>query len=125
HGRAVAGAKTCKARPASSVPRVPAMAMSQDDPPTTANPTNDASAAPTRSADCPPSTMQAAEVTRYALTAHCTPAELRESSVCMVGNAAMIAVLLAPTASVARHDDQRTDANPDRWLGLRTTANAI
>jgi hypothetical protein len=39
----------------------------------------------------------------------------------MVGKAAMIAVLLAPTASIARHDDHRTDANPDRWLELGTT----
>jgi len=43
----------------------------------------------------------------------------------MLGKAAMIAVLLAPTASVARHDDQRTDANPDGWLGIRTTSNAV
>ena len=28
----------------------------------------------------------------------------------------MIAVLLAPTASIARHDDHRTDANPVRWF---------
>jgi hypothetical protein len=31
----------------------------------------------------------------------------------MFGKAAMIAVLLAPTASIARHDDHRTNANPD------------
>jgi hypothetical protein len=30
----------------------------------------------------------------------------------MFGNAAMIAVLLMPTASIARHDDHKTDANP-------------
>jgi hypothetical protein len=52
------------------------------------------------------------------LTAHCTPAELRKSSVCIVGKAAMIAVPLAPTASIARHDDHRTDANPVRWFNL-------
>jgi hypothetical protein len=28
----------------------------------------------------------------------------------------MTAVLLAPTASIARHDDHRTDANPVRWF---------
>ena len=43
----------------------------------------------------------------------------------MSGKAAMIAVLLAPTASIARHDDHRTDANPVRWLALRITSNAI
>ena len=37
----------------------------------------------------------------------------------------MIAVPFAPTASVARHDDHRTDANHDRWLGLRTRSNAL
>jgi hypothetical protein len=47
-----------------------------------------------------------------ALTAHSTPAELKKRSVRMFGKAAMIAVLLAPTASIARHDDHRTDANP-------------
>jgi hypothetical protein len=36
----------------------------------------------------------------------------------MVGKAAMIAVPLAPTASIARHDDHRTDANPVRWFNL-------
>jgi hypothetical protein len=30
----------------------------------------------------------------------------------MLGNAAMIAVLLAPTASIARQDDHRTAAKP-------------
>ena len=44
--------------------------------------------------------------------AHCTPAELRKSSARMVGKAAMIAVPLAPTANIARHDDHRTDVNP-------------
>src|SRR5215470_4826394 len=60
--------------------------------------------------------MKAAETTRYELTAHSTPAALRASSVRMLGSAAMIAVLLAPTASIARHDDHSTDANPARWL---------
>ena len=32
----------------------------------------------------------------------------------------MIAVLLAPTASIARHDDHRTDANTVRWLNVGT-----
>jgi len=36
----------------------------------------------------------------------------------MVGKAAMIAVLLAPTASIARHDDHRTDAIPVRWFNV-------
>jgi hypothetical protein len=36
-----------------------------------------------------------------------TPAELSDSSICMTGRAAMIAVLLAPTASIAKHDDHR------------------
>jgi hypothetical protein len=30
----------------------------------------------------------------------------------------MIAVLLAPTASIARHDDHRTDANPVRCFNV-------
>src|SRR6478736_3713295 len=51
-------------------------------------------------------------------TAHCTPAELRKSSVRIVGKAAMIAVPLAPTASIARHDDHRTDVNPVRCFNL-------
>ena len=34
----------------------------------------------------------------------------------MVGKAAMIAVPLAPTASIARHDDHRSDANSVRWF---------
>src|SRR5262249_44271194 len=33
----------------------------------------------------------------------------------MLGNAAMIAVLLAPTANIARHDDHRIGANAVRW----------
>src|SRR5262245_41812684 len=33
----------------------------------------------------------------------------------MLGNAAMIAVLLAPTANIARHDDHRIGANGVRW----------
>ena len=32
----------------------------------------------------------------------------------------MIAVLLEPTASIARHDDHRTDANTIRWLNVAT-----
>jgi hypothetical protein len=28
----------------------------------------------------------------------------------------MIAVPLAPTASIARHDDHNTDVNPVRWF---------
>jgi len=53
------------------------------------------------------------------LTAHSAPAGLSESWVCMSGKAAMIAVLLAPTASIARHDDHRTDANTVRYLAMR------
>jgi hypothetical protein len=34
----------------------------------------------------------------------------------------MITVPLAPTASIARHEDHRTDANPGRWLALRITS---
>jgi hypothetical protein len=37
---------------------------------------------------------------------------VRKSSVRIVGKAAMIAVPLAPTASIARHDGHRTDVNP-------------
>src|SRR5262245_38956944 len=80
------------------------------------NPTIDASRAPNRSAARPPTTMKAAEKTREALTAHSTPAELSESSLRMFGRAAMIAVLLAPTASIATHDDHRTE--PVRWLNV-------
>jgi hypothetical protein len=36
----------------------------------------------------------------------------------MLGKAAMIAVLLAPTASIARHDDHRTAAKPVRWFNV-------
>jgi hypothetical protein len=36
----------------------------------------------------------------------------------MVGKAAMIAVLLAPTASIVRHDDHSTDAIPVRWFNI-------
>jgi hypothetical protein len=36
----------------------------------------------------------------------------------MLGRAAMIAVLLAPTASIARHDDHRTAAKPVRWFNV-------
>jgi hypothetical protein len=45
------------------------------------------------------------------LTTHSAPAELRKSSIRMFGKAAIIAVLLAPTASIATHDDPRTNAN--------------
>src|SRR5215813_5593794 len=36
----------------------------------------------------------------------------------MLGRAAMIAVPLAPTASIARHDDHRTAAKPVRWFNV-------
>jgi hypothetical protein len=36
----------------------------------------------------------------------------------MLGRAAMMAVLLAPTASIAKHDDHRTEANPVRWFNV-------
>src|SRR5262249_24429530 len=36
----------------------------------------------------------------------------------MLGKAAMIAVLLAPTASIARHDDHSTAAKPARWFNV-------
>jgi len=36
----------------------------------------------------------------------------------MFGKAAMIAVLLAPTASIARHDDHRINVNPVRCFTL-------
>jgi hypothetical protein len=42
----------------------------------------------------------------------------------MLGKAAMIAVLLAPTASIARHDGHRTDANPVRWLNFLVLCQA-
>jgi hypothetical protein len=34
----------------------------------------------------------------------------------MLGKAAIIAVLLAPTASIARHDDHRTATDPVCWF---------
>jgi hypothetical protein len=40
----------------------------------------------------------------------------------MLGKAAMIAVLLAPTASIARHDDHRTDAKPLRWFNVAASS---
>jgi hypothetical protein len=46
--------------------------------------------------------------------AHSAPAELSESSARMLGKAAMIAVLFAPTASIAKHDDHWIDACPAR-----------
>src|SRR5262245_61886700 len=36
----------------------------------------------------------------------------------MLGKAAMIAVLLAPTASIAKHDDHSTAAKPVRWFNV-------
>src|SRR5262252_9629284 len=36
----------------------------------------------------------------------------------MLGKAAMIAVLLTPTASIARHADHRTAAKPVRWFNF-------
>ena len=56
------------------------------------------------------------------MTAHSTPAELSASSVRMLGNAAMIAVLLDPTASIARHDDHRTEAKPLRWFNVAASS---
>src|SRR5262245_368349 len=41
----------------------------------------------------------------------------------MLGKAAMIAVLLTPTASVARHDEHRTDANPFSWLNVAASSS--
>jgi hypothetical protein len=43
----------------------------------------------------------------------------------MFGKAAMIAVLLTPTASIARHDDHRTDAKPVRWFKVAASSVAI
>ncbi|GAB4066675.1 hypothetical protein GCM10028812_16060 [Ancylobacter sonchi] len=51
-------------------------------------------------------------MSRYAFTAHCTPAGVSDSSLRMSGKAAMIAVLLAPTASMARQDDHKIGSNP-------------
>jgi hypothetical protein len=34
----------------------------------------------------------------------------------------MIAVPLAPTASIARHDDHRTDADPVRWFNVAASS---
>jgi hypothetical protein len=67
-------------------------AMMHDAASNSGSPTSMRARAPNRSAAWPPSTIQAAETTRLALTVHCTPAELRKSSVRIVGNAAMIAV---------------------------------
>src|SRR5262245_66237919 len=108
-GTANAAASPCKARPTSRAVCSKAVAMMQDATPNSANPRNDTWRGPIRSAAWPPSTMQAAETTKYALTAHSTPAELRERSDRMAGKAAIIAVLLAPTARIAKHDDHRTD----------------
>src|SRR5262245_22977032 len=92
--------------------------MMQDATPNSANPRNDTWRGPIRSAAWPPSTMQAAETTKYALTAHSTPAGPRERSVRMSGKADIIAVLLAPTPSIARHDDHRTEANTARCFNV-------
>ena len=40
----------------------------------------------------------------------------------MLGKAAMIAVLLAPTASIARHADHSTDANPVRCFNVAASS---
>ena len=63
-GTAKAAAKPCKVRPASSAAWLSAMAMIQDATPNSANPTRDDRRTPNRSAARPPSTMQAADVTR-------------------------------------------------------------
>jgi hypothetical protein len=63
-GTAIAAARPCKARPASSSACVPAAAMMQDATANSANPAIDAGRAPNRSAAWPPSTMKAAETTR-------------------------------------------------------------
>src|ERR1700733_2306221 len=43
----------------------------------------------------------------------------------MVGKAAMIAVPLAPTASIARHDDHRTDVNPVCCFNLPAVPHSL
>jgi hypothetical protein len=40
----------------------------------------------------------------------------------MLGKAAMMAVLLAPTASIARHDDHRTGVNPVGCFNLAASS---
>jgi hypothetical protein len=42
----------------------------------------------------------------------------------MLGKAAMIAVLLAPTANIARHDDHRIGANAVRWFSRSACTTA-
>src|SRR5262249_36931060 len=121
-GTATAAARPCKARPASSSAWVPALAMMQDATTNSARPATAAGRAPNRSAAWPPSTMKAAETTREAFTAHSTPAALSPSSVRMLGKAAMIAVLLMPTASIVRHDDHRTAAKPVRWFNVAASS---
>lgn len=89
---------------------ISAIAMTPEATASSTMPKIDAGTAPNRSAAWPPGTMQTAETTRYALTAHCTPSALSERSVRMVGKAAVMAVLLAPAASIARYDDHSTAA---------------
>jgi hypothetical protein len=48
-----------------------------------------------------------------------------ESSARMFGKAAMIPVLLAPTASIARQDGHRTDANPIRCFNIAASSASI
>jgi hypothetical protein len=43
----------------------------------------------------------------------------------MLGSAAMMAVLLAPTASIARHDDHRTDANPAWCFNVADSSDLV
>ena len=121
-GTAKAAASPCRARPASSAVCEPAVAMMQDAMPNSTRPAIDARRTPNRSAASPPSTMQAAETTRYALTAHSTPPGPSASSVRMSGRAAMMAVLLAPTASIARHDAHRIGADPVRWFKIAASS---
>ena len=44
------------------------------------------------------------------MTAHSNPAELRASSICIFGKAAITAVLFVPTMNIARHDDNTTES---------------
>jgi len=43
----------------------------------------------------------------------------------MFGKAAMIAVLLVPTASIARHDDHRTATDPVFWFNVAVSSARI
>src|ERR671935_127625 len=49
-------------------------------------------------------------------------AALVSTAASMLGNAAMIAVLLEPTASIARHDDHRTEAKPLHWFNVAASS---